>query len=119
MMRRRFVALLVVLLARVAPNAHGASDAHEELDCERGSAEATTTVATSLNGVPALVRIPRRIERAPIILWHGFGPPASERALMEALPLDDVAAIKVYTGLPLFGQRAPEGGMQELARRQS
>ncbi|QNK03451.1 prolyl oligopeptidase family serine peptidase [Dyella telluris] len=38
--------------------------------------------------------------------------------MMEALPLDDVDAVKVYLGLPLFGARAPEGGMKELARRQ-
>ena len=38
---------------------------------------------------------------------------------MEALPLDDVDAVKVYLGLPLFGARAPEGGMKELARRQA
>jgi pimeloyl-ACP methyl ester carboxylesterase len=38
---------------------------------------------------------------------------------MSALPLDDVPAIKVYLDLPLFGDRAPEGGPQELARRQA
>ncbi len=44
---------------------------------------------------------------SPIVLWHGFGPPASEQALMEALPLDEVPAVKVYLGLPMFGSRAP------------
>ncbi|WP_165418552.1 alpha/beta hydrolase family protein [Dyella amyloliquefaciens] len=39
--------------------------------------------------------------------------------MMEALPLDDVPAVKVYLGLPLFGERAPAGGMKELARRQA
>jgi len=38
---------------------------------------------------------------------------------MEALPLDDVPAVKVYLGLPLFGVRQPEGGMAEVVRRQS
>lgn len=77
-----------------------------------------TIVATQLAGVPALLRIPRHIRRPPIILWHGFGPPASGKALMEALPLDDVAAVKVYPDLPLFGRRAPSGGRAELQRRQ-
>ena len=73
---------------------------------------------TTLAGVPAIVRVPARVTRAPIVLWHGFGPPASEQALMEALPLDDVPAIKVYLGLPLFGQRAEAGGIEALKRRQ-
>ena len=68
--------------------------------------------------VPALVRIPKTISRPPIVLWHGFGAPDSEQALMEALPLDDVPAIKVYLGLPLFGKRAPAGGLDEILRRQ-
>jgi dipeptidyl aminopeptidase/acylaminoacyl peptidase len=53
----------------------------------------------------------------PIVLWHGFGPPASEDALEAVLPLDDVPAVKVYLGLPMFGKRAPKDpGL--LARRQ-
>lgn len=75
-------------------------------------------VTTTLGETPAQVRIPPRIDRSPIVLWHGFGPPASEKALMEALPLDDVPAVKVYLGLPMFGSRAPAGGASELARRQ-
>jgi len=76
-------------------------------------------VVTRLAGVPALLRIPRRITKAPIVLWHGFGPPAGERALMAALPLDEVPAVKVYLGLPLFGARSPPGGTDELIRRQT
>lgn len=74
---------------------------------------------TTLAGVPAIVRVPAHVSRAPILLWHGFGPPGSEAAMMDALPLDELPAVKVYLGLPLFGQRAPAGGMKELARRQS
>ncbi|ULU26096.1 prolyl oligopeptidase family serine peptidase [Dyella terrae] len=74
---------------------------------------------TTLAGVPAILRIPAHIRKPPIILWHGFGPPASERAMMDALPLDDVDAVKVYLGLPLFGARAPDGGMKEVGRRQA
>lgn len=72
-----------------------------------------------LGSTPATLRIPDRVTKAPIILWHGFGPPASEAALMEALPLDDVAAVKVYLGLPLFGARTPADKADSLASRQA
>lgn len=77
------------------------------------------TVETRLASVPALLRIPRKIARPPIVLWHGFGAPASERALMEALPLDDVPAIKVYLGLPQFGAREQPDGREDMVRRQA
>jgi dienelactone hydrolase len=77
------------------------------------------TIDTTLAGVPALLRVPKSIAKPPIILWHGFGPPDSERALMEALPLDEVPAVKVYLGLPLFGARAPADGNKEVVRRQA
>ncbi|TYT24883.1 alpha/beta hydrolase [Luteimonas viscosa] len=71
-----------------------------------------------LAGVPAIIRVPARVAAPPIVLWHGFGPPASEEALMVLLPMDDVPAVKVYLGLPLFGKRAP-ADPSELARRQA
>ncbi len=71
-----------------------------------------------LAGVPAIIRVPARIASPPVVLWHGFGPPASEEALMDLLPLDEVPAVKVYLGLPLFGKRAP-ADPAELARRQA
>jgi len=80
--------------------------------------DATITAETMLAGVPAIVRVPATVTKAPIVLWHGFGPPASEAALMDALPLDDVPAVKVYLGLPLFGKRAEPGGVEALKRRQ-
>jgi dipeptidyl aminopeptidase/acylaminoacyl peptidase len=64
------------------------------------------------------LRVPKVITKAPIVLWHGFGAPASESTLMKALPLDDVAAVKVYLGLPLSGARAPSGGSDTLVQRQ-
>lgn len=88
-------------------------------DRARTAGGGVATVDTTLAGVPAIVRIPERIAEPPILLWHGFGPPASKQALMEALPLDDVPAVKVYLGLPLFGARAPAGGTEELIRRQT
>lgn len=72
-----------------------------------------------LAGVPAILRAPKAVTKPPIVLWHGFGPPASESALMEAMPLDDVPAVKVYLGLPLFGERAPASEADSVGRRQS
>jgi predicted esterase len=74
----------------------------------------------TLAGVPLVLRHPaKRDEPAPlIVLWHGFGSPNSERTLAEVLPLDDVHAWKAYLGLPLFGARLPEGGIEEIRRRQ-
>ena len=84
-----------------------------------GSRREVMTVETRLASVPALLRFPPKISRPPILLWHGFGPPASERALMEALPLDDVPALKVYLGLPQFGARERPGGREDMIRRQT
>jgi predicted esterase len=78
-----------------------------------------TTVATRLASTPAVVRIPPKVTQPPVLLWHGFGPPASEQALMDALPLDDVPAIKVYLGLPQFGAREKPGGREDMIRRQN
>jgi predicted esterase len=74
---------------------------------------------TRLATVPALMRVPAKVTQPPILLWHGFGPPASERALMAALPLDDVPAIKIYLGLPQFGAREAPGGREDMMRRQN
>lgn len=117
-------ALVCGTLFAAVPSVSGA-DTHavsaDQFGCQNSASrgDAVTTVTATLAGVPALLRIPKSIKKPPIVLWHGFGPPASEHALMEALPLDDVPAVKVYLGLPLFGARAPAGGMQEVARRQS
>ena len=78
-----------------------------------------STLVTSLNGVPAILRAPKLVSRPPIVLWHGFGPPASEADLMKALPLDEVPSVKVYLGLPLFGARAPTASEESLAQRQA
>ncbi|MEZ0469709.1 alpha/beta hydrolase family protein [Luteimonas salinilitoris] len=109
-----FSALGLALASLLVPGvSHG-----EAFACPAGGTrDAVVTLETRLAGVPALLRVPPTITGPPVLLWHGFGPPASERALMEMLPLDDVAALKVYLGLPLFGARAPAPG--ELARRQA
>lgn len=106
---------LLLLIAFVAGDALAA----DAFSCRSIPAHGDVVVReTTLAGVPAIVRVPAKITKAPIVLWHGFGPPASEAALMEALPLDDVPAIKVYLGLPLFGKRAEPGGVEALKRRQ-
>jgi predicted esterase len=98
-----------------------AGESSKSFSCRNpaGERQEVRTIDTSLAGVPATLRIPDSVSKPPIILWHGFGPPDSEKTLMEALPLDDVPAIKVYLGLPLFGARAPKEGMKEVVRRQS
>lgn len=94
--------------------------ARDLLDCGIAApAGGPAVVVTHLAGVPAILRVPGVITRPPIILWHGFGAPASEGALMRALPLDEVPAVKVYLGLPLFGVRSPAGGIDEMIRRQA
>jgi len=111
---------LALLLACCAPGAFAAtpvSDAKPLCTAPRDTRTPQVRAAT-VAGVPALLRIPAHVNKPPVILWHGFGPPASEQAMMDALPLDEVDAVKVYLGLPLFGARAPAGGMQEVARRQ-
>lgn len=95
------------------------ASAAEQLNCGVPAPnDRPVVVDTLLAGVPAILRVPKVITKPPIILWHGFGPPADPRALMIALPLDEVPAMKVYLGLPLFGARSPPGGTDEMIRRQ-
>lgn len=120
--------LILVALAGYGPAARAFSpaatgsistlDANYRCDQPHARSNRITTIRTILAGVPAILRVPPAAERRPIILWHGFGPPEDPQALMRALPLDDVPAIKVYLELPLFGKRAPPGGRDELVRRQ-
>ena len=116
-------ALALALCLGAAGSSYGATqhDSPIESFClaGTGSRQAVATLETRLAQAPALVRAPPTISKPPILLWHGFGPPASERALMEALPLDDVPALKVYLGLPLFGARQPAGGREDMVRRQN
>jgi dienelactone hydrolase len=116
-------ALLLALCLGVAGNSYGATQHDSDIESfcrdRDGSRKEVATRETRLAQVPALLRAPPKVTQPPILLWHGFGPPASERALMEALPLDDVPALKVYLGLPLFGNRQPAGGREEMARRQA
>lgn len=115
-MRISYVALASVCLGLALTTSAQSSS---NFNCSSGRSDSgPTIVTTTLGETPALVRIPLQIRRSPIVLWHGFGPPDSEKALMDALPLDEVPAVKVYLGLPLFGSRKPAGGNKELVRRQ-
>src|SRR5581483_12353027 len=116
---RRFISvalgsLLLACLSGVAHAAEGCSG-REQSHSEPG----TTILRTVLAGVPAIIRVPKAVQKPLIVLWHGLGPPGSEDELMAALPLDDVPAVKVYLGLPLFGARAPAAGTETLAQRQA
>ncbi len=73
-----------------------------------------------LAGVPVIVHSPVNpsLPAPLIVLWHGFGIPNSEELLAEVLPLKEVQAWKAYLGLPSFGKRLPEGGIDEIERRQ-
>lgn len=81
----------------------------------------TSLEPVTLAGAPALVRVPAREAGAwPVVVcWHGFGPPDSEHAMAEALPLNAVPAVVAYLGLPLFGARGPAGGAAERGRLQA
>jgi predicted esterase len=116
-MDRQHVLPALALCLCIAAPAVAADDANPCL--RRGATGEPAIVEARLASVPALMRIPSKVSQPPILLWHGFGPPASERALMEALPLDDVPAIKIYLGLPQFGAREAPGGREDLARRQA
>jgi dienelactone hydrolase len=135
-MRGRFAGLLAVALGSLLPawTAHAAegcvtattgtvtSAAQRRADSavrQGDDAGGATIMQTSLAGVPAIVRVPPKVTKSLIVLWHGLGPPESESELMSALPLDDVPAVKVYLGLPLFGARAPATGAETLAQRQT
>jgi dienelactone hydrolase len=74
---------------------------------------------TTSNGVP-FVALPSeggQEAHGLIISWHGGDPPRTEEALAGALAMRDVAAWRVYLGLPLSGRRLPEGGLDEIMRR--
>ena len=112
------LATLVILLPAHAIAQH--DSAIETLCRPRNEAGSETAIIeTRLASVPALMRVPSKVTQPPILLWHGFGPPASEHALMEALPLDEVPAIKIYLGLPQFGAREAPGGRENRVRHQS
>jgi hypothetical protein len=65
-------------------------------------------------GVPFVVVPPETgTDVAPtVVVWHLLDPPRSEIAMQAALPLGGVSAWRIYLGLPMSGQRLPEGGLE-------
>ena len=115
----RFVPFVIAVLSLVSPVRAAPPSPDAGHPCAPAAlTQAPRVIETELAGVPARIRVPARISSPPIVLWHGFGPPDSEDALMALLPLDEVPAVKVYLGLPMFGQRAPEKP-GTLAQRQA
>ena len=78
------------------------------------TSERTGTAA----GVPYLAVPPPdgTAQPALVVILHMMDPPRSEAAMAAALPLEDVPAWRVYPGLPMFGSRMPEGGLDEFMR---
>ena len=71
-------------------------------------------------GVPFLARPPQGGARpdAPVVVaWHLLDAPRTAAAFAAAVPLAGLDAWRVYLGLPLTGDRLPEGGLDELRRR--
>jgi predicted esterase len=76
-------------------------------------------IAIHTGEVPVLLR-PAGHHSAPIVvLYHGFGPPNSPQDMAQAFPLDTLDANLAYVGLPLFGERLPSGGLDEVMDRQA
>ncbi|MEZ0367227.1 alpha/beta hydrolase family protein [Mycobacterium sp. pUA109] len=76
-------------------------------------------MAIHVGDVPVLLR-PARHRNAPIIvLYHGFGPPNSPQDMADAFPLEALDANLAYIGLPMFGERLPAGGIDEVMQRQA
>ena len=69
-------------------------------------------------GVPFVAVPPEGgVENAPtVVLWHLLDPPRSETALQAALPLAGLPAWRIYLGLPMSGNRLPEGGLEAFFR---
>ena len=85
-------------------------------DHDTDTPPAEPITGTTSNGVPFLAIPPTGDPAsAPIVvLWHLMDPPRTEAAFAAALPLDGLDAWKLYLGLPGFGPRGPEGGMDEV-----
>lgn len=117
-MRPSMLMLAAMSLVSLVSPAWAASSGEAAPTClPTAGTDAARVFDTELAGVPARIRIPAHVSAPPIVLWHGFGPPAGEEALEALLPLDDVPAVKVYLGLPMFGKRAPQAP-GTLAERQ-
>ena len=69
-------------------------------------------------GVPYIAFAPRnpRPSTPLVLVLHLMDPPRSPHAMAAAVPLEGVDAWRVYLGLPMNGERMPEGGSDEIMR---
>jgi alpha-beta hydrolase superfamily lysophospholipase len=58
----------------------------------------------------------RQVPTPLVIAWHLNDPPRSAAAMAAALPLEGVAAWRVYLDLPMHGKRQLPGGLEEFMR---
>jgi len=116
---RQLAGIMAAATLMTAALVHSTSASAQDFSCAaRGAGAEDEVVNTTLGGVPAVVRVPKSVDHRPVILWHGLGPPASPAELMQALPLAQVHAVKVYLGLPLTGARTPTDDADSLVQRQ-
>ncbi|MEL4320361.1 hypothetical protein WJX64_15200 [Leifsonia sp. YIM 134122] len=79
--------------------------------------ESALAAGTTSAGVPFVAR-PAESASAPVIVaWHLLDPPRTPAAFAAAIPLTGLDATVLYLGLPLSGERMPEGGFEEIMRR--
>jgi pimeloyl-ACP methyl ester carboxylesterase len=75
------------------------------------------TITGTAAGVPYVALPPEGDGPAPLVaVWHLLDAPRSEAAMAAAVPMAGVPAWRVYFGMPMFGERALPGGMDELLR---
>ncbi len=84
------------------------------------NSSARVTEQKSVGGVPVLISRPAVVNPNTrlVVLYHGFGPPQSPRALAEVLQLEEMDAILAFVNLPMVADRMPSGGKDELLRVQ-
>jgi predicted alpha/beta hydrolase family esterase len=72
------------------------------------------TTGITANGVP-FVAVPSLTSGAPVVvIWHLLDPPRSPAAMAAAIPLAGLDATRIYLGLPMSGDREPEGGTDAI-----
>ncbi|KQO97628.1 hypothetical protein [Leifsonia sp. Leaf264] len=71
---------------------------------------------TTSTGVPFVARATSTTGAPVIAAWHLLDPPRTPAAFAAALPLAGLDATVLYLGLPLSGDRMPDGGFDEIMR---
>jgi predicted esterase len=115
---------LISMVLMVALQSEGAvvqsTEAVRPNPTERSHPPAADLHAARIAGIPGLICLPAHLAPStPIVLmYHGFGPPASPEALAQAVP-PIPNAISFYPWLPLFGPRMSPDGANDLVQRQA